>query len=76
MALHVMRESKQISEYDQHVGESVARILCGGEVDGGSKVSEQYLLELERVAFVDLCRQEKTVARISHMLKAGKPLRN
>jgi len=65
-----------ISEHDRTIAEAVASILCGGPVDGGSEVSEGYLLELERQHFVELCRHEKTKARIEHMLKTGKPLRN
>jgi 3-hydroxyacyl-CoA dehydrogenase len=71
-----MSQQRQISAHDALIAESVARVLCGGEVDGGSAVSEQYLLDLEREAFVELCKTEKTVARIEHMLKTGAPLRN
>jgi 3-hydroxyacyl-CoA dehydrogenase len=58
------------------VGSKVAEVLCGGDVDGGSLVDEQWLLAIARRAFMELLATEKTQARIEHMLKAGKPLRN
>jgi 3-hydroxyacyl-CoA dehydrogenase len=76
MMLYNMQEGKQISAYDSFVGECVATVLCGGPVDGGSLVSEQYFLELERSVFIELCKRPETRARIDHMLKTGKPLRN
>jgi 3-hydroxyacyl-CoA dehydrogenase len=51
-------------------------VLSGGRATGGSVVSEQYLLDLEREAFLSLCGRRETQQRISHMLKTGKPLRN
>jgi 3-hydroxyacyl-CoA dehydrogenase len=54
----------------------VAYILCGGKVTAGSPVSEQYLLDLEREAFLSLCGERKTQERIAYTLKTGKPLRN
>jgi 3-hydroxyacyl-CoA dehydrogenase len=74
--LYTMREGLQISEHDALVAEKVGWVLCGGEVDGGSLVTEDYLLDLERRAFVELCAQRKTLERIQHILKTGKPLRN
>ena len=76
MALYNMVQGRQISQYDAFIGEKVATVLCGGEVDGGQTVSEQYLLDLERKMFVELCKEQKTVDRIEYMLKNGKPLRN
>jgi 3-hydroxyacyl-CoA dehydrogenase len=76
MMLYNMKEQRQISEHDAFIAERVARVLCGGEIDGGLAVSEQHFLDLEREAFVELCQTEKTVARIEHMLKNGSPLRN
>lgn len=76
LMLYNMQEGRQISPYDAYLGEQIATILCGGEVDSGTKLSEQQFLDLERRVFVDLCRQEKTKERIVHMLKTGKPLRN
>lgn len=65
-----------ISEHDAAIAERTATVLCGGYVDGGTTVSEEWLLELERTLFVELLKTEKTMARIDHMLKNGKPLRN
>ncbi len=76
MMLYNMVEQKQVSQHDAFIAERIARVLCGGEIDGGLSVSEQYLLDLEREAFVELCQTEKTQARIEHMLKNGSPLRN
>lgn len=76
LALYNMTAGGQISAYDAHIGEKVATVLCGGEVDAGTIVNEQYFLDLERRVFVELCQQEKTAARIEHMLKTGTPLRN
>ena len=76
MALYNMVQGRQVSEYDAFIGEKVATVLCGGEIDGGQRVSEQYLLDLERRVFLELCREQKTQDRIEHMLKTGKPLRN
>jgi 3-hydroxyacyl-CoA dehydrogenase len=75
-ALHNFAVGGQITEYDGVVGEKLAWVLCGGEVSGASRVSEQYLLELEREAFMSLCGETRTLARMEHILKTGKPLRN
>ncbi len=74
--LYNMHEGGFISEYDRYLGGELAGIICGGALPAGTKVSEQYLLELERVVFLRLCGQPKTRDRIKHMLKTGKPLRN
>ncbi len=74
--LHNMKSGRFITEYDAVVGEKVGWVLCGGEVDAGTEVTEDYLLELERRGFVELCAQRKTLERIQHILKTGKPLRN
>jgi len=74
--LHNMRASGFISEYDEKIGDRLAWVLCGGEVSASSRVSEQYLLDLEREAFLALCENEQTLARMEHILKTGKPLRN
>ena len=76
MALYNMKEGGMISAYDAFVGEKVATVLCGGEVDAGTVVDENWFLELERRVFVELCQQEKTRDRIAYMLANGKPLRN
>ena len=64
------------SEHDQKIARWVAYILAGGRVTAGSLVSEQYLLDLEREAFLSLCGERKSQERIAHTLKTGKPLRN
>jgi 3-hydroxyacyl-CoA dehydrogenase len=76
LALWTMRQSGYITDYDITVSEKVGYVLCGGNVQENTLVSEQYLLDLEREAFLSLCGQQKTQARIQHMLMKGKPLRN
>jgi 3-hydroxyacyl-CoA dehydrogenase len=77
LGLHLLRRAEYLSEYDGVVGTHLARILSGGgEFTSPQRVSEQYLLDLEREAFLSLCGQKKTVERIQNMLKKGKPLRN
>jgi len=76
MLLVNMLEGRFISEYDYEIASRIATVLCGGEVDRGALVDEEWLLKLERQHFVELAQQEKTQARIAHMLKTGKPLRN
>ncbi|MDX2021809.1 MAG: 3-hydroxyacyl-CoA dehydrogenase NAD-binding domain-containing protein [Deltaproteobacteria bacterium] len=75
-ALHNLADAHRISEHDARIGRHLARILSGGDVAGGAKVTEQHLLDLEREAFLSLCGEEKTRARIQHMLTTSKPLRN
>ncbi|VBB43812.1 putative 3-hydroxyacyl-CoA dehydrogenase [uncultured Desulfatiglans sp.] len=76
LALWTMHESGYITDHDVTVSTKVGYILCGGEVLADTLVSEQYLLDLEREAFLSLCGDPKTQARIQHMLTTGKPLRN
>ena len=76
LALWTMHTSGYITEHDVTVSEKVGYVLCGGNVQSDTKVSEQYLLDLEREAFLSLCGNPKTQARIQHMLTTGKPLRN
>jgi 3-hydroxyacyl-CoA dehydrogenase len=71
-----MLEGQYISEHDYEIGSRIADALCGGDVDGGSIVDEQWLLRLEREHFVALALNPKTQARIMHTLETGKPLRN
>ncbi len=73
---YLMGEAGYASEHDQKVARWVAYILAGGRVTAGSPVSEQYLLDLEREAFLSLCGERKTQERIAFTLKTGKPLRN
>ncbi|WP_263353113.1 3-hydroxyacyl-CoA dehydrogenase/enoyl-CoA hydratase family protein [Acidicapsa acidisoli] len=74
--IFLMGEAGFASEHDQKVARKTADVLCGGRLTPGSPVSEQYLLDLEREAFLSLCGERKTQERIAHTLKTGKPLRN
>jgi 3-hydroxyacyl-CoA dehydrogenase len=74
--IYLMGEAGFASEHDQKVARWAAYILCGGRVTPGTPVSEQYLLDLEREAFLSLCGERKTQERIAFTLKTGKPLRN
>jgi 3-hydroxyacyl-CoA dehydrogenase len=76
LGLWSMHESGYITDHDVTVSTKVGYVLCGGNVLADTTVSEQYLLDLEREAFVSLCGEPKTQARIQHMLSTGKPLRN
>ena len=71
-----MREGGFISAHDYQVAKAAATALCGGEVETNARVSEAWLLDVERALFVDLLKTEKTQQRIVHMLETGKPLRN
>lgn len=71
-----MLEGGFISEHDYNIGCRVAEVMCGGDVEAGSLVDEQWLLDLERRNFMELLATEKTQARVEYMLKNGKPLRN
>lgn len=71
-----MEDSKYISEHDQKIANKLAYVMAGGDLSEPTLVSEQYLLDLEREAFLSLCTERKTLERIQHMLKTGKPLRN
>jgi 3-hydroxyacyl-CoA dehydrogenase len=76
MMLINMKEGGFISAWDYRVARAAATALCGGEVETNAKVSEQWILDVERALFVDLLKTEKTQQRIAHMLETGKPLRN
>jgi 3-hydroxyacyl-CoA dehydrogenase len=71
-----MRDGSTISEHDYRVGKAIATGLCGGDVETGTLVNEDWLLNVERKMFVELAKTEKTQARIKNMLETGKPLRN
>ncbi len=71
-----LREGGFISEHDYLIGNKVAHVMCGGDLTPGSMVDEDWFLELERAAFMELLATEKTQARIEYTLKTGKPLRN
>ena len=74
--IYNMQKGGFISEYDAFLAKRIAYVISGGEVRAESEVAEEVILTLEREAFVDFIRQEKTQARIEHILKTGKPLRN
>ena len=76
LAVYMMREGGFISDHDVKVANWAAYALCGGKVTAGTVVNEQYLLDLEREAFMSLCGEKKTLERIAFTLKTGKPLRN
>ena len=76
LAIHMMIRGGYASEYDGVVGRKLANILAGGAITAPQLVPEQYVLDLEREAFVSLCGERKTQERIAHTLKTGKPLRN
>ena len=76
MLLVNMLEGRFISPHDYEIATRIATVLCGGEIDRGSLVDEDWLLRLEREHFVALAQMPKTQERIAHMLKTGKPLRN
>ena len=71
-----MEAANYISEHDHKIANKLAYVMAGGDLSEPTKVSEQYLLDLEREAFLSLCTERKTLERIQHMLKTGKPLRN
>jgi 3-hydroxyacyl-CoA dehydrogenase len=73
---HAMWEGRYISDHDVKISQKLAYIMSGGDLSEAQCVSEQYLLDLEREAFMSLCGERKTLERIQHMLKTGKPLRN
>jgi 3-hydroxyacyl-CoA dehydrogenase len=71
-----MKMGRYISEHDEKIAMKIANVMCGGELSYAQEVSEQYLLDLEREAFVSLCGEKKTLERIQSILTGGKPLRN
>jgi 3-hydroxyacyl-CoA dehydrogenase len=73
---HSMQSGKYISEHDQLISEKLGFVMCGGDISERVQVSEQYLLDLERKAFVELCAERKTLERLESMVKKGKILRN
>lgn len=74
--IHGMWRGKYITDYDKFVAEKLAYVMCGGDLSAPTLVNEQYLLDLEREAFLSLCGQRKTLERIQSILTTGKPLRN
>jgi 3-hydroxyacyl-CoA dehydrogenase len=76
VAAHSLKLGGYASDHDIVIAKKVAWVLCGGDLSSPTLVSEQYLLDVEREAFLSLCGEEKTLKRIQHMLETGKPLRN
>lgn len=76
IAIYTFQQGGYASEYDAAIARHVAYVLCGGELSSPQWVDEQYILDLERQAFLELCRQPRTHERIRAMLETGKPLRN
>ncbi len=74
--IHGLWRGKYISDYDKLIAQKLAYVMCGGDLSAASVVSEQYLLDLEREAFLSLCGQKKTLERLQSILTTGKPLRN
>ncbi len=76
LGVHLARRAERLSDHDALIGRKLAHVLAGGALGGPALVGEQYLLDLEREAFLSLCAEPKTLARIKHTLDTGKPLRN
>jgi 3-hydroxyacyl-CoA dehydrogenase len=76
LGVHLAWRAGRLSDHDALLGRTLAWVLCGGSLPHQTTVSEQYLLDLEREAFLKLCGERKTLERIQHTLKTGKPLRN
>ncbi len=76
IGIHGMWRGNYISDYDKLIAEKLAHVMCGGDLSQPSLVNEQYLLDLEREAFLSLCGQRKTLERLQSILTTGKPLRN
>jgi 3-hydroxyacyl-CoA dehydrogenase len=76
LGVHLAHRAGRITDHDAVVGRELATILAGGRLPHATAVSEEYLLELERESFVRLCGERKTLERIAHTLKTGKPLNN
>jgi 3-hydroxyacyl-CoA dehydrogenase len=74
--IHVMKEGGYATEHDALVAKKLAYVMCGGDLSEPTLVSEQYLLDLEREAFLSLCGEKKTLERIQSVLKSGRPIRN
>ena len=76
LGIHLAWRGGRISDHDALIARKIARIMTGGDLPHPTEVSEQYLLDLEREAFVSLCGERATLERIRHTLKTGKTLRN
>jgi 3-hydroxyacyl-CoA dehydrogenase len=76
LGAYSFRLGNYITDYDRKIAEKLAYVMCGGDLSEGTLVSEQYLLDLEREAFLSLVGERKTLERIQSILTTGKPLRN
>ena len=76
LGIYLMQKAGHITEYEGQIARKLAHVICGGDVTRPSTAPEQYFLDLEREAFKSLCGQQKTLARMEHLLKKGKVLRN
>ena len=76
VAINEMKLGNFITDHDATIAKKIAWVICGGDLSGQQKVSERYLVDLEREAFLSLCGEQKTLERIQHMLTTNKPLRN
>jgi 3-hydroxyacyl-CoA dehydrogenase len=76
VGIYMMKEGGYITEYEAHIAGKLAYVLTGGEISAPAWVSEQYILDLEREAFLSLCGEEKTQQRMWNLLQTGKVLRN
>ena len=74
--MHLAHRGGRISDHDALIGRKLAWILAGGALPHATTVSEQYVLDLEREAFLSLCGEARTLERIGYTLKSGKTLRN
>ncbi|SHK91207.1 3-hydroxyacyl-CoA dehydrogenase [Chitinophaga jiangningensis] len=74
--IYAMKFGNYISEHDEKVAQKLAYVMCGGDLTEPTLVSEQYLLDLEREAFLSLCGERKTLERLQSVIKTGKPIRN
>ena len=74
--VYAMQQGKYISTHDELIANKLAYVMCGGDLSSPTEVSEQYLLDLEREAFLSLCGERKTLERIQSILTTGKPIRN
>ena len=71
-----MMDAKYISDHDRKISEEFGNVLAGGDLSQATQVSEQYLLDLERKAFLKLCMEKKSLERMQSLITKGKPLRN
>jgi 3-hydroxyacyl-CoA dehydrogenase len=74
--IHGIRQAGYATDHDSVVAKKLAYVMCGGDLSEPQMVSEQYLLDLEREAFLSLCSEKKSLERIQSVLKSGKPVRN